>query len=56
MWRDPIVEEIHSIREQIARECNYDIKQIIARLRVKEEEHKDRLVYKEDVTIDEMAE
>jgi hypothetical protein len=45
MWKDPIVEEIHAIREQIAQECNYDIKQIVARLRKHEKEHPDRLVY-----------
>ena len=43
MWKDPIVEEIHAIREQIAQECDYDIKQIIARLRKHEKEHPDRL-------------
>ena len=46
MWKDPIVEEIHTIREQIARECGYDMKQIIARLRKHEKEHADRIVYK----------
>ena len=45
MWKDPIVEEIHAIREQIAQECDYDIKQIVARLRKHEKEHPDRLVY-----------
>ena len=32
MWKDPIVEEIHAVREQVARECDYDLNQIIARL------------------------
>ncbi len=45
MWKDPIVEEIHSIRMRIAKECNYDLKQIVDRLRKKEEEHKERLVF-----------
>ena len=45
MWKDPIVEEIHAIREQIAQECDYDIKQIVARLRKHEKEHPDRLAY-----------
>jgi hypothetical protein len=45
MWKDPIVEEIHSIREQIARECNYDLKEIIARLKKKGKEHLNRLLY-----------
>ena len=46
MWKDPIVEEIHKVRAQIAKECNYDIKQIIARLKQKEEEHQERVVEK----------
>jgi hypothetical protein len=45
MWKDPIVEEIHAIREQIAQECDYDIKQIVARLRKYEKDHSHRLVY-----------
>ena len=44
MWKDPIVEEIHSIRRQIAEECNYDLDRIIGRLREKEEKHKNRIV------------
>jgi hypothetical protein len=51
MWKDPIVEEIHAIREQIAQECDYDIKQIIARLRKHEKEHPDRIVYKTEPKI-----
>ena len=44
MINDPIVEEIHAIRQQISRECNHDIKEIVKRLRKLEEKHKDRLV------------
>lgn len=51
MWKDPIVEEIHAVREQIARECHYDLKQIIACLRKKEEEHLGRVVHKEELKI-----
>ena len=28
MWKDPIVEETRSRREELARRCNYDIKAI----------------------------
>jgi hypothetical protein len=28
MWEDPIVEEIHAIREQISEESNFDFKRI----------------------------
>ncbi len=47
MYKDHIVDEIHNIREQIAHECNYDMKQIFERLKKKEKEHSDRLVVKE---------
>ncbi len=44
MWKDPIVEEIHAIRKKISQECNHDLKEIVKRLRQKEEAHQDRLV------------
>jgi hypothetical protein len=46
MWKDPIVEEIHLVREKIAKECNYDLKQIMNRMRKKEKEHRGRVVSK----------
>jgi hypothetical protein len=49
MWKDPIVEEIHAIREQIARECDYDLKRIMDRLRKKEKEHVGQVVQKEEL-------
>ena len=45
MWKDPIVEEIHAIRRQIAKECNHDIEQIVERLRKKEKKHKEKLMF-----------
>ncbi len=33
MTNDPIVDEIHAIREAIAKECNYDIRLISQRAR-----------------------
>ena len=33
MWEDPIVEEVHRIREKLAAECDFDIKAIFADLR-----------------------
>jgi hypothetical protein len=44
MWKDPIVEEIHLVRERIAKECNYDLKRIMNRLRKKEKENRGRVV------------
>jgi hypothetical protein len=49
MWKDPIVEEIHAVREQIARECNYDLGEIFARLRIRQKANAERLVHKEDL-------
>jgi len=46
MWKDPIVEEIHLVREKIAKECNYDLKKIMNRLRKKEKENRERVVSK----------
>ena len=46
MWQDPIVEEIHAIREKIARECGFDLSQIMVRLRESEKQHPERLVDK----------
>ena len=33
MWEDPIVAEIHRIREKLAAEFNYDVKAIFADIR-----------------------
>lgn len=33
MWEDPIVEEVHRIREQLAAKFNFDIKAIFDDLR-----------------------
>jgi len=46
MWKDPIVEEIHLVRDKIAKECNYDLKQIMTQLRKREKEHRNRVVSK----------
>lgn len=47
--KDPIVDEIHKIREQIAKECNNDLKQIFKRIREDEKQHANRLVNKKDI-------
>ncbi len=46
MWKDPIVEDIHKIRKQIAKEYDYDLNRILNHLRKKEIENLDRVVYK----------
>ena len=45
MWNDPIVEEIHSVRERIWKDCGYDFEQLVERLNSREAKHKERLVY-----------
>lgn len=50
MWRDPIVEEIHAVRDQIAQECDYDLKRLMERLRKKEREYPGRVVHKGELT------
>ena len=39
MKTNPILDEIHRVREDIARECNYDVDVLFARMR----EHLERL-------------
>ncbi|HMP84895.1 MAG TPA: hypothetical protein PKA41_19560 [Verrucomicrobiota bacterium] len=34
MKENPILSEIHRVREEIARECGYDVKEIFRRMRV----------------------
>ena len=49
MWKDPIVEEIHKIREEIAREYDYNLNRIMDHLRKKEMKHADRMIYKKEM-------
>lgn len=44
MWEDPIVAEVHRIREKLAAEHNYDVKAIFADLRKRQESLGGRLV------------
>lgn len=44
MLNDPIVAEIHRIREDFARRFNYDVEAMAEYLRMKEQEHPERLV------------
>ena len=44
MWKDPIVEEIHKIREKLAKEANYDVHQLIKNMRKREKESKAKVV------------
>ena len=44
MWKDPIIEELHAVRKQLAAECNNDLKAIVLRAMKKQQEHANRLV------------
>ncbi|MDP2983417.1 MAG: hypothetical protein Q8O92_08815 [Candidatus Latescibacter sp.] len=49
MNKDPIVEEIHLIREKMLEECGGDLEKLMDRLKARESEHKDRLVTLKDI-------
>lgn len=49
MIRDPIVEEIHKIREQMLADCNDDLDQLLDRYESSEDQDKNRVVSLEDV-------
>lgn len=44
MIDDPIVEEIHKIRERLSGQYDFDIQKIFDSVRQKEREHRDRVV------------
>jgi len=44
MTYDPILQEIHEVREKIWRECDGDPKKFSARLRKVQEQYSDRVV------------
>lgn len=49
MARDPIVEEIHKLREQIMAECNNNLEVVFKRIQELEKKHPGRLVGKKDL-------
>lgn len=46
IWTDPIVDEIHRIRQEIAREAGNDLHTLVLRLQESQKRHGDRLVTK----------
>ena len=44
MKRDPIVEEIHQIRQKLLEECSGDLNQLMAHYKAAEIQDRDRLV------------
>ena len=49
MREDPIVEEVHRIRERIMDECENDLDKVFDRIQELEKKHPERLVRKEDL-------
>jgi len=49
MIHDPIVEEIHRIRDHMLAECGGDFQKYMDRIREAQEQDRDRLVTKEEV-------
>lgn len=47
--KDPIVQEIHKIREKIAKEHNYNLKQILNHIKEEEKKHLEHFAHKEDI-------
>jgi len=44
MWKDPIVEEIHAIREQLAAEHGNDLHKIVAHVKAVQQEYGNKLI------------
>ena len=44
MRDDPIIEEIHQIRKEFAERFGYDVREMAADLRKREQEHPERIV------------
>ena len=49
MNRDPIVEEVHRVREQMWEECGGNMDRLIEFLRAGEAQHRDRIISKEEL-------
>ena len=39
MWNDPIIDEIHAVRRELAAQCNDDLKAIVQRAMQKQQRH-----------------
>jgi len=39
MWRDPIIEELHQIRQEYAKQFNYDWQAMLADLKAQEQQN-----------------
>ncbi|MGD2085095.1 MAG: hypothetical protein PVH61_02830 [Candidatus Aminicenantes bacterium] len=44
MIQDPIVEEVHRIREKLSRKFQFDIQKIFEDVKQRERQHRDRIV------------
>lgn len=44
MYADPIVQEIHRIREQLCQEFQFDVRKIFTDVKQREQQHREKLV------------
>ena len=49
MDRDPIVEEVHRVRERMWDDCGGSLDRLIEFMRAGEAEHRDRIISKEEL-------
>ncbi len=55
MWKDPIVEEVRKIREEILAECGGDHEKLAEKLRAQWRDYQDRLVTPESLKLRRLA-
>jgi hypothetical protein len=53
MWNDPIIEETRKLRDEYARQFNYDLWAMLKDLQEKEKKHKEKIVSFEKISKDE---
>jgi len=51
MWRDPIVEEVLKVREELFKQANYDLHALFESLRKSQKEQNVKMVSKKDKTM-----
>jgi len=44
MWKDPIIEELHQIRRDYAKQFDYDLNRVVEHLQSIEKQHPEKMV------------
>ena len=55
MNRDPIVEEIHQVRNKMLEECNGDLDEFMDRLKKREDDDRERIISVEQLKLEKMS-